>query len=216
MMSVNEFLPKENVSEQIPEIVTKKKRKRIDVAENETEMLEIKKKAKFHCKCPEQWTTVNKMSKVRIVQWVAEKEFEKQAELYSTVTDFAHEMFAMVFDKMSKGDGYVENELKSDQSLKECIRNELGNVVSYLTNRWKLGALTLIDVTNAKRRQMIEMPTIEIIEEINGDVDIEDNENSQAGPMFMEQPNVDENRPTDNGATDTIAGEEEKENVSEI
>jgi hypothetical protein len=158
MQSIDEFMPSKPQEE---EVVTKQKRKRKD-----SDDTELKKKAKFLCKCPEQWTTVNRMSTSRLTEWINEQEYSKQAEIYGTVTDFAHNMFALVCDRLSSGDGYVETELKSDMSIKECLKNELGTIVSYLTNRWKLGALAMIDVTNAKRRQFIENPTT-VIEEIN-------------------------------------------------
>jgi hypothetical protein len=219
--SVDDFLPKPPPASRelnVPAkcLIIKKKRKRSEKVEDDAEeLVELKKKAKFFCRCPEQWTTVNKMSKPRMKDWVAEKEYEKQAELYSTVTDFAHEMFAMVFDKLSRGDGYVESELKADQSLKECLRNELGSIVSYLTNRWRLGALTMIDVTNAKRRQLIENPPLEpeIIEEINGN-DIENQDSQSSSTNFMEQQS-----PNKHGyvyAEPTSSGEEEKDDGEDL
>ena len=167
MQSIDEFMPSKPQEGEI--VVTKKKRKRKD-----SDDTELKKKAKFLCKCPEQWTTVNRMSTSRLTEWINEQEYSKQAEIYGTVTDFAHDMFALVCDRISRGDGYVESELKADMSLKECLKNELGTIVSYLTNRWKLGALAMIDVTNAKRRQLIENPT-PVIEEINGGSETEGN-----------------------------------------
>jgi hypothetical protein len=196
--NIDDFLP--TAPENTPVKVTKKKRKRSEKAEDVEELVELKKKAKFFCRCPEQWTTVSKMSKPRMKDWVAEKEYEKQAELYSTVAEFAHQMFAVVLDKLTRGDGYVETELKADQSLKECLRNELGSIVSYLTNRWRLGALTAIDVTNAKRRQLLERPPAsrelepEDILEINGG-GIGDQDSQDCSTNFMEQQSPD--RPGD-------------------
>jgi hypothetical protein len=165
MQSIDDFMP-EPVVEAAVHVTTKKRKRKIH-DDDDDDVQELKKKAKFLCKCPEQWTTVNRMNKQRLTEWLSEQDYAKQSEIYGTVAEFAHNMFALLCDKLSRGDGYVESELKSDQSIKECIRNELGTIVSFLTNRWKLGALTMIDVTNAKRRQFIDNPTV-VIEEING------------------------------------------------
>jgi hypothetical protein len=54
-------------------------------------------------------------------------------------------------------------------SLRQCIEVEMSNISQFLTNRYKLAALSTIDVTNAKRRQYLEAPPPEavIVEEEN-------------------------------------------------
>ena len=56
-------------------------------------------------------------------------------------------------------------------SLRKAIEAEGGRFVQFLNNRWKLVALTSVDIFNGKRQQMLEEPVAtEIeIEEIYGD-----------------------------------------------
>jgi hypothetical protein len=194
MDSISDFMA-EPVVEAAIHVTRQTKRKRHD--DDGEDVQELKKKAKFLCRCPEQWTSVNRMSKQRLKEWLSEQDYVTQTELYGTVADFAHNMFALLCDKLSRGDGHVESEIKGDLSLKDCIRHELGTIVSYLTNRWKLIALSTIDISNAKRRQLLEN-TMPIIEETNG----------TAEPVMDQQNNIDTGY---NATDDALANEEETE-----
>jgi uncharacterized Fe-S cluster-containing protein len=193
MDSISDFMA-EPVVEAAIHVTSQTKRKRHD--DDGEDVSEMKKKAKFLCKCPEQWTSVNRMSKQRLKEWLSEQDYVTQTQLYGTVADFVHDIYAMMCDKLSRGDGYVESEIKGDLSLKDCIRHELGTIVSYLTNRWKLIALSTIDISNAKRRQLLDNP-MPIIEETNGDE-----------PVMDQQNNIETGH---NATDDALANEEETE-----
>lgn len=187
-ITISDFLPP-LTKDTVPAVVTKgaaKKRKRT-VEDDNTNTDELKRRARLFCKCPEQWRSVSKYNPKRLEEFVTEKTYEQDQVLYDGVFDFAHSMYALLLDKLSGGGGYVEQELKSDISLRQCIEVEMANICQFLTNRYKLVALSTIDVTNAKRRQYLEAPPDpEIVEETNG-TDNTDN-CDQKGPDFMEHP----------------------------
>ena len=144
--------------------VTAKKRKRVISVDENNDLM--KQKARLFAKTPEAWRSVSKYSAVRLKEYVEEHEHQQQQHLYETVFDFSHKMVSVVMDKISKGDGYVQNEIEADITIRQCIEMELQNWVQFLSNRYKALACLGIDVVNGKKRQSIETPTI--IEETDG------------------------------------------------
>ena len=190
-VTVNDFLP-QATTDAAPAVVTKGGKKRKRTEDDKTNTDELKKRARLFCKCPEQWRSVSKYNPKRLEEFVNEQTFSQDQVLYDGVFDFAHSMYALLLDKLSGGEGYVEQELKADVSLRQCIEVEMANVCQYLTNRYKLAALSTIDVTNAKRRQYLEAPPPDpVVEEINDPPDscheegrdfMEHTDSSQHGP----------------------------------
>ena len=124
----------------------------------------------MYCKCPEQWKAISRYSPKRLSEFINEREFDNQQQLYETIFSFAHRLFAMTMDKMSLGNGHVQTELESDVSLRQAIEQEGSILVQFLTNKWKIAALTSVDVFNGKRQQMLSEPIDEpVIEEISAD-----------------------------------------------
>ena len=201
-ITVNDFLP-QVTTDTVPAVVTtkgvSKKRKRTE--DDKTNTDELKKRARLFCKCPEQWRSVSKYNPKRLEEFVTEKTYEQDQVLYDGVFDFAHSMYALLVDKLSGGEGYVEQELKADISLRQCIEVEMSNICQYLTNRYKLAALSTIDVTNAKRRQYLEAPPPDpVVEEINGGT--ETHSGHEEGRDFMEHTDTSEHGP----AADDVGG----------
>ena len=143
--------------------VTTKKRKRVIADENDDI---LKQKARLFAKTPEAWRSVSKYSIVRLKEYVEEHEHQQQQHLYETIFDFTHKMVGVVMDKISSADGYVQNEIEADITIRQCIEMELQNWVQFLSNRYKALACLGIDVVNGKKRQSIEAPPI--IEETDG------------------------------------------------
>ena len=81
------------------------------------------------------------------------------------VFDFVHRSWAFALDYVTAGNGYVREELEKDLSLLEAITYEGAQIAHLLTNRYKVLLLSLIDVTNGKKRQIKETPVIEEIYE---------------------------------------------------
>jgi hypothetical protein len=138
-------------------VTTTKKRKRV-ITEDGDDLL--RQKARLFAKTPEAWRSVSKYSAVRLKEYVEEHQHNQQQHLYETVFDFSHKIVGLVLDKLSKGDGYVQREIESDITIRQCIEQEMQNWVTFLSNRYKAIACLGIDVVNGKRRQSIEAPVI--------------------------------------------------------
>jgi hypothetical protein len=138
-------------------VTTTKKRKRVITGDGDDL---LKQKARLFAKTPEAWRSVSKYSAVRLKEYVEEHEHKQQQHLYETVFDFSHKIVGLVLDKISKGDGYVQREIESDITIRQCIEQEMQNWVTFLSNRYKAIACLGIDVVNGKRRQSIEAPPI--------------------------------------------------------
>ena len=146
-----------------PVAVTTKKRKRV-IADDGDDIL--RQKARLFAKTPEAWRSVSKYSAVRLKEYVEEHEHQQQQHLHETVFDFTHKMIGVILDKISKADGYVQREVESDITIRQCIEIEMQNWVTFLSNRYKALACLGIDVVNGKKRQSIEAPVI--VEETDG------------------------------------------------
>jgi hypothetical protein len=152
----------------IPAVVTvepKNKKRKKTVTRDE----ELRQKARFYCKCPEQWRSISRYSEKRLLEFVQEKEFNDQQQLYDSVFTFALNVIASGLDIITQGNGHVRTELENDVTLKMAIEQEGSRFIQFLNNKFKIIALTSIDVFNGKRHQSLLEPIVEeVIEEING------------------------------------------------
>ena len=141
----------------------------------------------------------------RMEEFVNEKEFERQQEIYTSVFGFAHQLWALAADTMARGNGHVQRELESDMSLRLSIEDEGTQFVQFLSNRWKMIALTGVDVFNGKTNQRLTEP----VEEICIEEEIDDRD-SKDRPAFLAGENV----PI--GTTQTPEDETENNTTEEI
>ena len=144
--------------------VTKKTTKR--KVEKEVVDESLKQKARLYSKCPEQWKIVSKYNSQRLKEFVDEREFQQQSELHNTVFNFAQRILGLTLDLCANGKGYIQTEIENDMSLRSAIEVEAANWVAFLSNRWKILALTSVDISNGKINQRKNEPT-EVFE-ING------------------------------------------------
>ena len=136
-------------------------------------------------------------------EFVNEKEFSRQQEIYTSVFGFAHQLWALAADTIARGNGHVQRELESDMSLRQSIEAEGTQFVQFLSNRWKMLALTGVDVFNGKKAQRLAEPVPEMhIEEETNDGGNED------GSAFLAGQTV---PPNETGRTDQEDREETKE-----
>jgi hypothetical protein len=150
---------------------------------------ELKQKARMLCGSPEQWRSVSRYPTSKLTEWVESKEFDRTSAFQESVFGFVHKTFALILDTVARGDGYVEEELLADQTLKSALIEEMYGLVGFLTNKYRIIALTTADCTHAKRRQWKEAPPPPvIIEEIQND--------EPGGPREPEQ------EPSANGSND--------------
>ena len=152
---MDEFFPEAQQSAQ----VTSKKRR----AEKQPIDEDLRNKARFYCTCPEQWRSVSRYSAERLVQFVQENEFKEQQHLQNQVFDFVQRGLGYLIDKFSGGNGFVQHEIETDQSLRSAIQQEAGNFVSLLNNKVKLLALLATDTMTGKMNQKLQGPQIEDI-----------------------------------------------------
>ena len=161
-----------------PEVVTKKKRKRDTVSDDVTT---LRQKARLYCTCPQQWKSVSRYSQKRMEEFITEKDFERQQQIYTSVFGFVHQLWALAADTIARGNGHVQRELESDMSLRQSIEAEGTQFVQFLSNRWRLLALTGVDVFNGKKSQRLAEPVVQeehIEEEIN-------DRGSEDGPTLL-------------------------------
>jgi hypothetical protein len=165
----------------VPVAVTKgPTKKRKSPPQKNASTSDLKQRARMLCGSPEQWRSVSRYGETKLQEWVEDREYDKTSATQSSIFDFVHRSLAVVLDTLSSGDGYVENEILADLSLKASIIEEMYTLVQFMTNKYKLIALTAADTVNAKRRQWKETPTPQIIiEEIPCDVRDEDHIGNQ-------------------------------------
>jgi len=70
-------------------------------------------------------------------------------------------------DKITAGGGHVEEQIMSDITLRLSIEQEGGSFIQFLTNRYKIVALTCVDTFNGKQKEISLRPQILIEEEKN-------------------------------------------------
>ena len=150
MTDINEYM----ASTGTPAEIKPKKRKMSLFDED------LKQKARLLCKCPQQWKSVSKYNPVRMQEFIDEYEFNQQHSLHESLFGFVHDMWALCVDKMTRGDGFVQTELKNDLSLRAAFETEGQNLVKFLTNRYKIVALTAIDGFNGKKHQVDAQPVV--------------------------------------------------------
>ena len=114
----------------------------------------LRKQARFYCASPEQWRTVSKYNEKRMQEFCEEQAFHQQKALCKQVFDSTHQWLAWLLDKVSAGDGFVENEILADVSLRQSLEQEGAAFVSLLENKVKIVLLTITDTLHAKRVQL--------------------------------------------------------------
>jgi hypothetical protein len=142
-------------------VTNSKKRKAGDKDEHDA----LKKRARVYCKTPQAWKSISRYSHKRLEEYVFEQEFQSQQVLQDSIFSFAHTILALGLDVISKGNGFVREELENDLSLRESIEVEGARFVSYLNHRWRILALTSKVVFTGKRIQLLtELPLEKIVE----------------------------------------------------
>jgi hypothetical protein len=127
----------------------KKKRKK----EEDDEVRELKQKAKYHCKDIKEWRVISKYNKEKLEQYLNDQSFLDAAQITQHIGTFATNLYGMLLDKMTKSDGFVEEEIKNDLTLKNAIQRELIDYVKHITNRFQIAIFSTVNVINGKKKQ---------------------------------------------------------------
>jgi hypothetical protein len=200
--SISEYLSPEPA----PKVTVSKSKKRKKPSDDGTRQ-ELLEKARFHCKCPEQWRSVSKYSDKRMLEFIQEKEFTEQQQLYDSIFNFTLSIIASGLDVALQGNDYIRQEIEADVSLRQSIEQEGSRFIQFLNNKFRIVTLTSIDAFNGKKKQRLLEPTI-VIEEISDGANSkgrgENHSETVANMVFNDVQST-----GDTSATDQAAGEEQ-------
>ena len=144
------------------EKITITKKRKLDYDKDQ-----IRAEAKQLSACPEQWTLVSKYSIGKMKDWVESKRFEQDRKFQQNFFEGAHKLYSMAIDFISKGDGYVEQQLLGDESLKESLEMELSTILKFLNNKTRILFLTGNGTVHGKMLQKkTEKNETAIVEEL--------------------------------------------------
>ena len=143
-----------------PTIVTSKKRPHegnVSVPSKkpclDAEYTEMRKKAQLFCKSKDDWKLVSKFNKKRLEEYLEDQSYLDSAELVKSTSTFVLRAYAMIMDKIYKGEGHVEEELTNDLTLQSAIERELIAFAKFINNKMAIGIFTCSDIVNAKKKQ---------------------------------------------------------------
>ena len=146
---------------------------------------DLRKRAQFFCRCPEQWRSVSKYDNQRLQEFVQENEFRQQQALQLQVFDFVQRGLAFVTDRLSAGGGYVQEQIQSDQNLRTAIQAEAGNILCLLNNKVKIFSLMAADTATGKMNQKLKEPQIIEIKENDNEAPVFFREDTRQAPANM-------------------------------
>jgi hypothetical protein len=130
-----------------------KKRKKPDEEKVKEETRELVAKAKFYCKNIKEWRVVSKYNKSKLETYLADQQYLESAQMVQSFGSFAKDIYGFVLDKLVKGDGYVEAEIKNDITLEQALQRELVEYCKFITNRLQILIFSSINVINGKKKQ---------------------------------------------------------------
>lgn len=126
---------------------TAKKRKRV---EDQEDLDSLRKRAQGYCQTWQDFKIIRGYKRNKLRQWLEEKDFEKDSELREVVFDTLHSCYARLLDMLARGGGLVREEIESDLSLRLALEEEGKRFISFMTNRYRILALSASDVYHGK------------------------------------------------------------------
>ena len=187
MNTVEEFFTTQKPDE--PAQVTGKRKR--DPTTKKEDHDQLKKRARLFCSC-EQWKIVSKYNPKRLEEFCIEQQYMSDQLLHDSIFGFVHTILAVVCDTIGGGDGHIKTEIENDISLRQCLEKEGANFTQFLSNRFKIASLTMIDCVNGKRREISTRPPEPVIEETNADTDREDPARSVGADDNVDRPDATE------------------------
>jgi len=85
--------------------------------------------------------------------YLADQTFLESAQLTQQFGSCMVKAYAMLLDKLTKGEGFVEQEICSDLSLQSAIQREMVDYVRLVTNRMQIFIFSISDCFHAKKKQ---------------------------------------------------------------
>lgn len=120
-----------------------------------------RKRARYFCSNPEQWRIVSRYNVQKMQDWIQDKEFEQQKQDQKNILDGAVFCLGSVLDTVTAAEGHVKNQILSDESLKQAIREEGSEWVNFLNRKIKAAILIAVDVFYGKSDQLRAKPSRE-------------------------------------------------------
>ena len=185
MEDVTNFMEQTAVDDAVQE--TKKRKKNDQAKKKSDEREDLRKRAKFHCACPEQWRTVSKYSNQRLQDFIENKQYEMDKSMQESVFSFIHKSVAIVLDMVGKADGHIEERVLNDLSLRESIEYEMVEIIKILNNKVKIATLCAIDFVEGKRDHMKTLPSPIQIKDVS-------NNDSEENKVLLEDSVFDQTR----------------------
>ena len=149
----------EEKSENPPSDVGKiKKTKKVKKKPYQSDIEDLRKKAKSMCKTFEQYKIVKRYKRERLADWIQQKEFDQDSALRENVFSMIHKGYAVFLDLVSGGGGHVREQISNDLTLRESIETEGHDFVKFLNNKLKIVALSASDVMHGKLEQKKHTP----------------------------------------------------------
>ena len=137
------------VSAEVRQSTKTKKRK----SDEDPELCELRHNAKNHCKNIKEYRLVSKYNKAKLEEYLSDRTFMQSAVMCQQFSDVTVNAYGFLLDKLTKGNGFVESEIKSDISLKVAMSREMIFFMQVITNRIQILILTTLNVFNAKKKQ---------------------------------------------------------------
>ena len=131
----------------------KKVKKRKAPEEDDEETKQLRHKAKFYCKDKESWRVVSKYSKKKLEDFLQDQTYIDASQLIQDTSHFAMQAYAWSLDKLTRGEGFVDEEIRSDASLQKAIERELVYFAQFITNRMQVVMFSMSDVFNAHKKK---------------------------------------------------------------
>ena len=97
-----------------------------------------------------EWRTVSKYKNIKLEEYLSDRTFMDSAQMCQNFSHVALETYAFILDKVVKGNGFVEQEINSDVTLKDAISREMIEIVTKITNRIQILILTSVNICNGK------------------------------------------------------------------
>jgi hypothetical protein len=137
---------------------TKKKRKS---PEADDDLEKLKNEARPLCTDSEEWGKVSRYKKPKLESWLRDKKFMLDRRTSTEVTKKGVHLVSGLIDRVTKGQGYVQEALCSDHELHDALMIEFGPFVKLLDNKVRILFYVLSDVLRGLGRRPVSHAFVE-------------------------------------------------------
>jgi hypothetical protein len=112
-------------------------------------------KACHFCASADEFKQVARLRTPELQAWLEQKAYENYKEVAQSLVRALHYGLAQVADRVSRGDGYVADQIANDLTLAQAIHMEGSSLFKYINNRMRILLLLSIDVFEGKKKQRL-------------------------------------------------------------